>query len=201
MACVSSLSNKLQMPRQHKELWAVCEERARKRVRIYICWCVLRMRAHTHTHTYSLSLIFLFSCRSCCRRWTVEIHNNAHAQKQPPLCTFPSWYSIAKGGVVVVVVGQQQQLPIIIVGITQCAVHTMPTTDANTTCPTQNNPLSQNRGGIWFERDEGGQLCAMLLYIHTCTHTHTHTYMCVCVCMCIYMRMRVSPPPPPLREG
>lgn len=30
MACVSSLSNKLQMPRQHKELWAVCKEREKE---------------------------------------------------------------------------------------------------------------------------------------------------------------------------
>jgi len=39
MACVSSLSNKLQMPRQHKELWAVCKERERVREieREYIC--------------------------------------------------------------------------------------------------------------------------------------------------------------------
>jgi len=40
-------------------------------------------------------------------------------------CTFPSCVCVLqKGGV----------------GIAQCAVRTMPTTDANTACPTQNNP-------------------------------------------------------------
>jgi hypothetical protein len=86
-----------------------------------------------------------------------------------------------------------------VVGIAQCAVHTMPTTDANTTCPTQNNPLSLSLY-INIERDRGMKedSCAQCCYIYTHTHAHTHTCVCVCVCMCIYMRMRVSPPPPPL---
>jgi len=156
-------------------------ERKSKRdwARIYLLMCTVR----AHIHTYSLSSLFLLLFFLPKLLSEMDGRNTQCAcayymQQQQPLCTFPSWYRVANWGVV---------------GIAQCAVHTMPTTDANTTCPTQNNPLYLQ---IAIEGWRRTAVRNVAIYIHTHTHAHTHIYMCVCVCMCIHMRMRVSPPHP-----
>jgi hypothetical protein len=132
-ACVGSLSNRLQMPRQRKELWAIVRGASRPH--------------HTHTHTHSYTRMRV-SCVCVCVCVHVRVvflpklssemdGRNTQHQPHPPkracarawrvaVCRAPSHRVcvLQKGGV----------------GIAQCAVRTMPTTDANTACPTQNNP-------------------------------------------------------------
>jgi hypothetical protein len=129
-ACVGSLSNRLQMPRQRKELWAIVRGASRPH--------------HTHTHSYTRMRVSCVCVCACACRVPAEAVVGDGRSKYTTPTTPPRNARARVRGVWPCAV----HLPIVCVcvlqkggvGIAQCAVRTMPTTDANTACPTQNNP-------------------------------------------------------------